>query len=250
MVCFECSKCNETVKKPKLAMHLLKCQSQLVTCIDCNMRFNWDDWEHHTSCVSEAQKYQGHLFQAKENTNKGQVKQDNWTDNIMNKIEDPSSGVSPQTKGLLTKLMGFTNVPRKPKPFANFVKNSLKIWDEKRIDDMWQVIFTANEKAKPAAPEAGASTKEAAQPSAGKPAKRKWEGWKKAVDEELEAQDGQLTWRKLRDMLVARYRAEAQNVNGQSNEDLGWQALASISDEYLSSEDALVRLPPARKKQR
>ena len=115
------------------------------------MQFSWDNWEHHTSCVSEAQKYQGNLFQAKDSSNKGQVKQDTWTDNVVQKIEDPNSGVSPGIKALLEKLLGFTNIPRKQKPFGNFVKNSLKIWDEKKINDMWSVIFVANQKPTPAA---------------------------------------------------------------------------------------------------
>ena len=35
MVYFECQKCNETVKKPKLARHLQMCGSGYVSCIDC-----------------------------------------------------------------------------------------------------------------------------------------------------------------------------------------------------------------------
>jgi cell growth-regulating nucleolar protein len=33
-------------------------------------------------CISEAQKYQGHLYQAKEKSNKGEAKQQQWTDAI------------------------------------------------------------------------------------------------------------------------------------------------------------------------
>merc|ERR1719210_2284287 len=215
MVCFECGKCNETVKKPKLAKHLLSCGSQYVSCIDCNTRFSWDNWEHHTSCISEAQKYQGGLYQAKESSNKGKVKQDAWTDNVVNRIEDPASGVSPGTKALLEKLLGFTNIPRKQKPFGNFVKNSLNIWDEKKINDMWAVIFAANEKKAPAPADPAKSA-----PKADETQKRRWEGWQHALDEELAVQDGELPWHKLRDALVARYRAEAENINGESHEEL------------------------------
>ena len=33
--------------------------------------------------------------------------------------------------------IGFDNIPRKQKPFGNFVKNSLKIWDDKKINEIW-----------------------------------------------------------------------------------------------------------------
>jgi len=246
MVCFECGKCNETVKKPKLAKHLMMCNSFYVSCIDCNMRFTWDTWEQHTSCISEAQKYQGNLFQAKENKNKGKVKQDSWTENIEQRIADPSSGVRPETKNLLEKLLGFTNVPRKQKPFGNFVKNSLKIWDDRKINDMWAVIAAANEKKAAPAPVAPAPT-EAGKPPAEKPAKRSWPGWKQALDEELTASSGEVPWRKLRDALVARYRAEADNVNGATTDDLGYLALSKIPEVYLSREDEFIRFPVAKK---
>merc|ERR1719181_2615491 len=138
MVYFECQKCNETVKKPKLAKHLLMCGSGFVSCIDCNKIFAWDQWEAHTSCISESQKYMGSDYKAKESTNKGQVKQDAFVDNVQKKIEDPNSGIDDSTRSLLQKLLGFSNIPRKQKPFGNFVKNSLKIWDERKIGNMWE----------------------------------------------------------------------------------------------------------------
>lgn len=254
MVCFECGKCNETVKKPKLAKHLLSCRSQYVSCIDCSMRFNWDDWEGHTSCISEAQKYQGNLFQEKQSQNKGKVKQDAWIEKVEELIEDPNTKISPQIKGLLKNLLGFSNIPRKQRPFGNFVKNSLRIWNDNQINEMWDVIAVAI--AKPAAPPAAAA--EAAKATNGnaaekaekpeKPAKRKWPGWKEAVDEELdEAEDGSLEWQDLRDKLVKRYRAEAEQVNGATKDELNNLALADIPESYLSKEDALVRLPAKKK---
>merc|ERR1740121_2549000 len=159
MPVFECSKCNETVKKPKLEQHLWRCGSCSVTCIDCNKTFGWDDWQAHTNCISEAQKYQGNLYQAKEKENKGKAKQDTWIDNVQQKVEDPSSNIAPNIRTLLQKLMGFDNIPRKQKPFGNFVKNSLKIWNDKDIDAMWEVIKSAT--AKPpavAAPTAAPAT--------------------------------------------------------------------------------------------
>jgi len=275
MVYFECQKCNESFKKPKVEQHLLRCGSGYVTCIDCNKVFAWNEFQAHTSCVSEAQKYQGKLYEGKEDSKKGQVKQDMWTDNIQKKIEDPASGMSAQLKGLMEKLMGFSNVPRKQKPFGNFVKNSVKIWDERKIGEMWEVIISANAKpanavagstgpnganvaadakapddaaataaAKPAAATAAAAGAKAA--SAGAPA---WSGWKRALDEELQSAPGnELPWKRLRDALVLRYCSECSppvvnGENGSGKLGLEFSALACIPEAYLSKSDGLVRLP-------
>merc|ERR1712187_118927 len=202
--------------------------------------FAWNEWEAHTSCVSEAQKYQGNLYQAKENENKGQKKQGAWLDNVRKKIEDPGSTIPSQVKSSLEKLLGFDNIPRKQKPFGNFVKNSLKIWDERRISEIWDVINAANKppiKAVAAVcPPCTLATPEAA----AKP----WNGWKRALDEELSvAPKGELPWKRLRDAVVA--RAEAANAEGKaaSLAELQSQALANIPNDYLSKEDAMVRLP-------
>lgn len=250
MVYFECQKCNETVKKPKLAKHLQFCQSFYVSCIDCNKVFAWNEWEAHTSCVSEAQKYQGNLFQAKESSNKGQQKQDAWVENVEKVIEDPASKVSPQVKGLLQKLLGFSNIPRKQKPFANFVKNSLKIWDEGKIGEIWDVISAASQKPAPPAPAPAAKqcSTEAkngatvAKDGAAEAKNGAWQGWKRALDDELSAAGGELPWKRLRDALVQRRRSAGGVAEG-SIEHLGDEALASIPEPYLSEKDALVRLP-------
>lgn len=234
MVCFECGRCNETIKKPKLAQHLERCGSASVTCIDCNTTFGWDGWLGHTSCVSEAQKYQGNLYQAKEKENKGQVKQESWTDNVQLKINDPSSNIAPQIKVLLERLLGFSNIPRKQKPFGNFVKNSLKIWNDKQISDMWDVIALANAKPPAAAGANGAA--------AGAAADKKWAGWKRALDDELESASDQVPWKRLCDAVVKRCQ-ECKQTDGAGVEELGLQALASIPDNYLSKEDEYVRLP-------
>lgn len=39
MVSFSCQNCNDTVKKPKLQMHMNRCQAP-VDCIDCSTTFD------------------------------------------------------------------------------------------------------------------------------------------------------------------------------------------------------------------
>eukprot|EP00933_Yihiella_yeosuensis_P050192 TRINITY_DN47959_c0_g1_i1.p1 TRINITY_DN47959_c0_g1~~TRINITY_DN47959_c0_g1_i1.p1 ORF type:complete len:245 (-),score=55.62 TRINITY_DN47959_c0_g1_i1:184-918(-) len=243
MVYFECQKCNETVKKPKLAKHLMSCGSWAVSCIDCSKVFAWNEWESHTSCISEAQKYEGKLYKAKESENKGQVKQDAWVEKIEEAISDPNSGINPQTKSLLQQLMGFNNIPRKAKPFGNFVKNSVKIWDQKKIDDMWSVISKATAKPAPApvpAPAAGgASSSKPAQAEA----TTEESGWKRCLDATLSASDGsELPWNQLRSKMVKRYKKSGE-ANSTSDEVLALQALACIPLSYCRECSNIVKLP-------
>ncbi|KAI0744100.1 hypothetical protein C8Q80DRAFT_1058617, partial [Daedaleopsis nitida] len=54
--------CGDTVKKPKLDKHHSMCNSS-VTCIDCSTTFAGPaQWKSHTSCISEAEKYQKGLY--------------------------------------------------------------------------------------------------------------------------------------------------------------------------------------------
>ncbi|KAI0268817.1 hypothetical protein BC834DRAFT_792246, partial [Gloeopeniophorella convolvens] len=54
--------CTDVVKKPKLDHHSRKCHSSF-TCIDCSTTFSGPtEWKNHTSCVTEAEKYQKGLY--------------------------------------------------------------------------------------------------------------------------------------------------------------------------------------------
>ena len=56
MVSFVCSDCGNTLKKKAVASH--RCYSQAYSCLDCGKEFYGNDYNTHTSCISEAQKYQ------------------------------------------------------------------------------------------------------------------------------------------------------------------------------------------------
>mmetsp|Transcript_57794 Transcript_57794/g.135116 ORF Transcript_57794/g.135116 Transcript_57794/m.135116 type:complete len:248 (-) Transcript_57794:104-847(-) len=235
--------CGETVKKPKLAKHLLTCRAAKVSCIQCLKEF-WvqtGEWEAHTKCISEQEKVEGSLYVHKDSTNKGQQKQDAWLDNVRNRIEDPSANVKPHVKAHLEKLLDYSNIPRKQKPFVNFVKNSLRIWREDEIHALWEVISAAN--AKPPVANGAATPKvetgNGSSPVEDKP--QEWCGWKRALDAELTEAGGELDWMLLRDRLVKRFRASSQ-ANGEKDESVGDKALASIPKAYLSQQDEMVRL--------
>jgi cell growth-regulating nucleolar protein len=53
--------------KKKLDPHRNQCYGASFTCIDCMVHFQGTDYRSHTSCISEAQKYQGHLYREKDN---------------------------------------------------------------------------------------------------------------------------------------------------------------------------------------
>ncbi|KAI9507494.1 hypothetical protein F5148DRAFT_1204797 [Russula earlei] len=62
MVSFQCDACTDVVKKPKLDRHYGQCRSSF-TCIDCSATFPGPaDWKVHTSCITEAEKYQKSLY--------------------------------------------------------------------------------------------------------------------------------------------------------------------------------------------
>ncbi|KAI0786637.1 LYAR-type C2HC zinc finger-domain-containing protein, partial [Abortiporus biennis] len=54
--------CGDTLKKPQLDKHSYQCGS-VFTCIDCSKTFNGQsEYKGHTSCISEAEKYQKSLY--------------------------------------------------------------------------------------------------------------------------------------------------------------------------------------------
>ena len=80
MVSFICDACGNTVKKNQVLKHYqAQCRNcTVLSCIDCGVDFPGDTYVQHTSCITEAEKYQGHLYQPKEKDNKGETKQKEW----------------------------------------------------------------------------------------------------------------------------------------------------------------------------
>ncbi|KAJ1900244.1 hypothetical protein LPJ66_001603 [Kickxella alabastrina] len=90
MVSFVCNYCQETLKKPKLDMHAQRCRNASFSCIDCSVDFMGTTYRQHTSCISEAEKYEGKLF-------KGNKKNANQKQNI-------PAQTQPQTKTTVDQL--------------------------------------------------------------------------------------------------------------------------------------------------
>lgn len=62
MPSFVCDACQDTLKKAKLDSH--RCGAPF-SCIDCGVMFRGTEYRAHTSCVSEAEKYQKTVYRGK-----------------------------------------------------------------------------------------------------------------------------------------------------------------------------------------
>ncbi|KAI9504942.1 LYAR-type C2HC zinc finger-domain-containing protein, partial [Coemansia spiralis] len=75
MVSFVCNYCQNTLKKPKLDAHAQRCQNASFSCIDCGVDFSGTAYRQHTSCISEAEKYEGKLYKGNKKGASAQNKQ-------------------------------------------------------------------------------------------------------------------------------------------------------------------------------
>ncbi|RPB23829.1 hypothetical protein L211DRAFT_224411 [Terfezia boudieri ATCC MYA-4762] len=71
MVSFSCESCCDVLVKKKLDQHATRCHGAQFTCLDCSTTFEGMGYRQHTSCISEAQKYQKGLFRAEKGKGKG-----------------------------------------------------------------------------------------------------------------------------------------------------------------------------------
>jgi cell growth-regulating nucleolar protein len=65
MPSFVCDTCQETLKKQKLDLHHYRCKEASYSCIDCGVSFPNQTYQSHTSCITEAEKYQKSLYKKK-----------------------------------------------------------------------------------------------------------------------------------------------------------------------------------------
>lgn len=81
MVFFTCNACGQSIKKNRVEKHWKsECpRCEVLSCMDCGKDFYGEEYAAHTSCVSEAEKYQGELFKGdKGGSSKGEKKQQEW----------------------------------------------------------------------------------------------------------------------------------------------------------------------------
>lgn len=92
-----------------------------------------DDYRAHTTCITEAERYEGKKPKAKLSP------QDAWMDMI-----GESVGKAPgHLQGYLSQMVTLSNVPRKAKPFRNFTANSLNLRGKQGDDvvtELWEFL--------------------------------------------------------------------------------------------------------------
>ncbi|RHY33923.1 hypothetical protein DYB32_001302 [Aphanomyces invadans] len=143
MVFFVCEGCNETLKKNKVDAHASRCRNcWAVTCVDCQVVFKGNDYAAHTTCISEAQKYEGALYQAPKASKQAKKNpQERWMDLIQS-----STAPDAKVNQALQRIAGYDNVPRKKPKFFNFLKNSIGITGVE--DKLWTFLETEFNKLK------------------------------------------------------------------------------------------------------
>ena len=93
MVFFQCDSCGEALKKAKVESHRYQCRNSSVSCIDCNKVFSGNAYNQHSTCVSEAERYQGQLYKGVSNKQaRKQEQQQGWLNNVREAL-DSASGV-------------------------------------------------------------------------------------------------------------------------------------------------------------
>lgn len=93
-----------------------------------------DAYKAHTSCISEAEKYQGALYKGGKAAKKNP--QERWTD-AMNLAAEKAEG---SLGKVFQTLIEFPNVPRKKTRFLNFARNSLRMHSEDVLNQLFDAI--------------------------------------------------------------------------------------------------------------
>ena len=143
MVFFICETTNECIKKPKVEAHMRKHPNAWVfCCMDCGARFEGEAYKAHTSCMSEAQRYEGKFSVPKEN--KGEKKQQSWMESVLAALE-AAPAASAGLKSYVDRLTQYDNLPRKKAKFVNFAKNSLNLKADREgiAEKLWALIESA-----------------------------------------------------------------------------------------------------------
>ncbi|XP_035906755.1 cell growth-regulating nucleolar protein [Anopheles stephensi] len=138
MVFFVCNHCGESMKKQVVATHAFRCRRAIsVSCMDCLKDFLGKAYEAHTVCISEEEKYAAKGFVAKEKKNV--KKQEGWI-SLIRSITQRHQNLSPGVMAVFELINRNENVPRKFKPFVNFIRNSSRSLSRNDVEDAWGII--------------------------------------------------------------------------------------------------------------
>lgn len=242
MVFFVCEGCNETLKKNKVDAHAARCRNcWAVSCVDCSVVFEGNDYAAHTSCVSEAQKYEGSLY--REKTKAGASKklsaQERWVE-VVQGARAPAGDAKLQ--GVLSRVAAYDNVPRKRAKFINFMRNSVASADAATVDRVWEIYerdFKAASEAE-SAPNPAEETAATAEDEKSDGKKRKAESdgrdesaskKSKTKDEDVAVSSKPVKWTKL----IRKALKAQEEGSGMELAALEKSVLAAIKDKKLGA---------------
>lgn len=145
MVVFACNACGESLKKNQVENHYLrKCRNcNCLSCLDCGKDFWGNDYEQHTKCISEEEKYSGKNFVPKPGSNKNEIKQQQWLQQVQEAVEKCRG--NPRLKAVLVRLKDQPNVPRKKNKFLNFLSNGFHVNDPTLGNQVWDMLMENTE---------------------------------------------------------------------------------------------------------
>ena len=98
MVSFSCEVCNDTIIKKKLDQHIQRCYGAYFSCIDCSTTFEGTSYRNHTSCISEAEKYEKALYKGPKKKQQQQQQKTQEPKKVEQKKEEPTKKEEPKKK--------------------------------------------------------------------------------------------------------------------------------------------------------
>ncbi|XP_052872759.1 uncharacterized protein C16C10.8 [Anopheles cruzii] len=160
MVFFTCNHCGEALKKQAVEKHGYRCKRELnVSCMDCNKDFYGKEYDAHTSCVTELERYSDKNYVPKANANKGARKQETWISTIR-AITEAKRNLPKGVTSVFEVIQRNDNIPRKMKGFMNFFQNSAKYIRKPDVEAAWALIEEEVKRSKPQPVETAAKTSE------------------------------------------------------------------------------------------
>jgi cell growth-regulating nucleolar protein len=97
-----------------------------------------DDYRAHTSCITEAERYEKKPLSSS-NNNKKRNPQQEW----MDIVESCTTTAPGHLRNYMQTMATLDNIPRKEKQFRNFTANSLNLRgkNERVVGELWKVMF-------------------------------------------------------------------------------------------------------------
>ncbi|XP_066255997.1 cell growth-regulating nucleolar protein [Euwallacea similis] len=142
MVVFTCNHCGESLHKPKVEKHYqFQCRNyKYLSCVDCLKDFRNDEYNVHTKCLTEDERYAAKGTYKNGLVKKGDVKQESWLEMIKS-ICDFEKNLKPSIRHLLETISQYSNVPRKKAKFLNFIKSSSgNRANMREVEEVWDII--------------------------------------------------------------------------------------------------------------